>query len=309
MFARTLIPALVACLAFACGGLSRAHAEDRHTLGFGRLFTNDLLGDRYDRWRTGGYSLSIMRGPVWTGELPDTPFSLLEYRFASEIIAPANLTTPSHHDRRYAGILSAGVSTHFAIGATEVSAGLGVAAVGPGTGLGSLQHSIHHAFSYPDPGAALANQIGNRLIPTVRAEIGRGIALGPSVQVRPFAEARAGDETMIRVGGDVVIGARDPGAFFVRDDVTGYRITAISPDPQPGVTVMLGADVAHVFASQWLPDGGIPVLQDTRTRLRAGVGYRKGRMGLFYGLTWLGREFEGQHEGQVLGSVRVDFAF
>jgi Uncharacterized protein conserved in bacteria (DUF2219) len=309
MIARRVLPALIACLSVLCAAPSPAAAEGRRTLGFGHLFTNDLLGDRYDRWRTGGFSLSIMRGDEWTGKLPDRAFRLLEYRFGSEIIAPANLTAPSPHDRRYAGILSVGLSTHFALGASEVSAGLGLAAVGPGTGLGRLQHHIHKAFGYPDPGGALAGQIPDRLIPTAEAEIGRSFALSPAVQFRPFAEARAGDETMLRIGADLMIGALDNAAFFVRDDTTGYRVTAISPDPKPGAIVILGADIAHVFASEWLPDRGVPILENTRPRVRAGVSYREGGMGLFYGLTWLGREFQGQKEGQVLGSLRVDFAF
>jgi Uncharacterized protein conserved in bacteria (DUF2219) len=309
MIARTLLTALTASLLVVGSAPSPAAAEGRRTLGFGHLFTNDVLGDRYDRWRTGSFSLSIMRGPEWSGTLPARPFDLLEYRFGSEVIAPANLTTPSSHDRRYAGILSVGLSTHFAVGTSEVSAGLGLAAVGPGTGLGRFQHHIHKAFGYPDPAGALANQLPDRLIPTAEVEIGRSFALSPAVQFRPFAEARAGDETMLRIGGDLTIGALDRTAFFVRDDTTGYRVTAISPDPKPGAIVILGADIAHVFASEWLPDGGIPVLENTRPRVRAGVSYRDGGMGLFYGLTWLGREFQGQKEGQVLGSLRVDFTF
>ena len=31
--------------------------------------------------------------------------------------------------------------------------------------------------------------------------------------------------------------------------------------------------------------------------------------GLFYGLTYLGKEFEGQREGQVTGSLNVKFNF
>jgi hypothetical protein len=37
-------------------------AEGRQTLGVGRLLSNDYFGDGKDRWQTGSFSLSIVRG-------------------------------------------------------------------------------------------------------------------------------------------------------------------------------------------------------------------------------------------------------
>jgi hypothetical protein len=51
------------------------------------------------------------------------------------------------------------------------------------------------------------------------------------------------------------------------------------------------------------------VLSMHRERLRAGVGWRGERLDAFYGLTYLSPEFEGQDEGQVLGSAHVNFRF
>ena len=42
-----------------------AVAQERVTLGWGRLLTNDAIGDGKDRWRTGSYVLSRVRGPSW----------------------------------------------------------------------------------------------------------------------------------------------------------------------------------------------------------------------------------------------------
>jgi len=70
---------------------SPSFAQDRETLGYGRLFTNDFLGDTQDRWRTGSYSFSIVRGSDWGGDLASTPRPVLEYRLRSEIIAPGAL--------------------------------------------------------------------------------------------------------------------------------------------------------------------------------------------------------------------------
>ena len=60
--------------------MSFAAAQDRVTLGWGRLLTNDLLGDGRDRWRTGSYTLSRVRGPAWGGSLSSAEIeNLLTY--------------------------------------------------------------------------------------------------------------------------------------------------------------------------------------------------------------------------------------
>jgi hypothetical protein len=46
-----------------------------------------------------------------------------------------------------------------------------------------------------------------------------------------------------------------------------------------------------------------------RTRLRAGVHWQGRQMAAFYGVTWLGKEFRGQDEGQFVGSIRLDLNF
>ena len=69
-------------------------AEQRVTLGWGRLFTNDALGDGRDRWRTGSYTVSRIKGISWSGELPTTPGEIVEFRFRADTIAPASLTDP-----------------------------------------------------------------------------------------------------------------------------------------------------------------------------------------------------------------------
>jgi len=46
-----------------------------------------------------------------------------------------------------------------------------------------------------------------------------------------------------------------------------------------------------------------------RQRVRAGMVYEGDRFGLFYGATWLGREFEAQRESQIVGSVRLSLRF
>ena len=295
---------LVICLVMSC---LPAMAQDRTTLGWGRLFSNDALGDRNDRWQTGNYGISVLRGTEWQGSLPDRAGDILEFRAYGQIMAPENLTVSSPDDRRYAGALSLGVHTHFMLGRSEASVGGDLVVIGPQTRLGAFQSSIHDLLNIAEP-QVLDDQIGNRIAPTITAEVGRSFRFGQNVSVRPFVEARAGDEVLVRAGGDIVIGGAWDNSLMLRDKVTGQRYSGIDGRVL-GFSLTLGADVAHVFSSAYLPSGGTVDLSDSRTRVRAGMEWQGTRSGIFYGLTYLGPEFEGQDGGQMTGSLNVNFDF
>lgn len=293
-------------LLLACLAAMPAVAQDRVTLGFGRLFTNDALGDGEDRWHTGSYTLSLVRGPSWDGTLPDRPGVILEYRLRGEIVAASNLENPDPNDRRYAGTLAIGVHTYFDAAGFDMRAGVDLVGIGPMTGVGQFQEDVHDLFGLSDPD--LSNQIGNRLRPTASVEVARTIDTG-TVRLRPFVEAQAGAESLVRVGADMTIGGFGQGALMLRDGVSGQLYPGIKGDAGEGLSVVLGADVAHVFASVYLPEGGNAELTDTRTRVRGGINWRAGGTEVFYGVTWLSREFESQPEGQLVGSLRLSLRF
>lgn len=297
---------LVICAALVC---LPAFGQDRSTLGWGRLFSNDQFGDGEDRWHTGSYTISMLRGRGWDGALPDRAGAILEYRGFGQIIAPDNLTEVTTGDRRYAGALSIGVHTHFALGASEASVGGDLVVIGPQVRLGKFQTDLHDLFGFVPPNPAVIEaQIGDRFAPTVSAELARSFRIGENVTMRPFVAVRAGDETLVRAGGDVVIGGAWNNALMLRDTITGQRYSGIDGG-EAGLSVTLGADVAHVFSSAYLPDGGTVALSDSRTRVRAGMEWQGAQGSIFYGLTYLGPEFEGQDEGQVTGSLNVNFDF
>jgi hypothetical protein len=283
-------------------------AQDRVTLGYARLFSNDALGDGKDRWHSGAYSVSRFRGYRWDGTLPQAPGEILELRLRSEIIAPADLVTPSVGDRRYAGVLGLGLFTHFAIGQAEVALGAELVMTGPQTGVGSFQRAIHNMLGLSEP-QVLGNQIHNGLHPTVMVEVGRAFALGENLTFRPFVAAQAGVETLVRVGGDLVIGHFGRNALLVRDTVTGQRVEGIAGFDNQGFSLTLGGDVARVFDSAYLPAGGAAQLADTRSRLRLGVNWQGEKSEVFYGVTWLGREYVGQPDDQIVGSLRLNLRF
>jgi len=290
-----------------CGLAGPVVADERVTLGWGRMFTNDALGDTDDRWRTGSYSLSRVRGPSWSGELPGTFGEILEFRARAEIIAPENLTSAAPGDRRYAGVLTLGVHSHFQAAGLETSLGLDLAITGRQSGISSLQDALHDLLDMTRPRVA-SNQLGNGFHPTRVLETGHGFQVGRT-DIRPFAEAQAGLETFVRAGLDLSFGTYGRGALMIREHTTGQRYRAVAGDVEPGLTFTLGGDVARVFDSELLPEGGAAVLSDTRQRLRAGIAWQGDRSSVLFGLTWLGKEFEGQREGQTVGSINLQLNF
>tara|TARA_R110002110_G_scaffold214702_9_gene428428 strand:- start:34689 stop:35600 length:912 start_codon:yes stop_codon:yes gene_type:complete len=299
---------LLAAFAVLLSLPSLAIAQERMTLGFGRMFSNDGIGDTNDRWRTGSYAVSMVRGPQWQGVLPASFGEVIEYRGRMEIIAPSNLTNPSPADRRYVGTLSFGAHTYFRALSGEARVGLDLVATGSQTGVGKLQSALHGLFGIAKPGN-LDNQIGNAVYPTVSVEFGKTYFFGASGQVRPFAEAQAGVESYVRVGGDITFGNFGKGSLMLRDQVTGQRYYGVLGTPERGTSMTVGGDFAKVFDSAYLPKGGAVVMSDTRSRLRAGLRWRGEKSEVFYGVTRLGREFESQPSGQVVGSLRFKLRF
>ncbi|WP_299726431.1 lipid A-modifier LpxR family protein [uncultured Tateyamaria sp.] len=303
---RLIAAALVACVCFS----SLAEAQDRTRLGYGRLITNDFIGDGEDRWRTGSIQSSRIWGPAWTGTAPAGFGQLLELRLGAEILAPDDIRNVSASDRAYAGALSIGLHSHVQRGQVEIAVGGDLVFVGPQTGLDDFQDAFHDLLNVVRPSEAVrAAQIGNAITPTAVVEIGRNFTLSDSTVLRPFVEGRLGNETLGRVGFDLTFGQLGRGELLVRDAVTGHRYRAVEAE-WSGYSFVLGADVAAVSDSEFLPEGGSVTLRDTRERLRAGLTWRS-ETGItaFYGLTYLGEEFEGQTEGQLVGSIRLRVPF
>ncbi|WP_323780821.1 lipid A-modifier LpxR family protein [Thalassovita sp.] len=288
---------------------SQAFAEERVRLGYGRLITNDFIGDTQDRWHSGSVASSRIYGYSWDGALPEKFGELLEFRINGEIIAPDNLVSPAAGDRPYAGSLSFGLHTHYQRRETDISMGMDMVLTGPMTGLDDFQGALHDALGVDSASAAtLSGQIGNGVHPTFVMELGRDYALGQGATLRPFLETRVGVETLLRAGADVTIGQIGRGELLVRDPVSGQRYRTMQ-NSDAGYTFVLGGDIAKVTDSIYLPTSRGFTLTDSRQRLRAGVHWQGENSSGFYGLTWLGEEFLGQGEGQLIGSVRLNLNF
>ena len=293
------------CLALIIATPSAA----RDFVGVGRLTTNDSLATWLDdRWRTGSGVLSFVTARNGQAEL-DRFGDVVEFRLRAEVISPENIVRPRAGDRPYAAALSFGVHTHFAAGATEVSLGADLVLTGPQTGLQNVQGAIHDVLGIPGASdATLTTQIPNGVHAAGTVEIARRFDVSPTVQARPFLELQAGVETLSRVGVDFHIGQLARGETMLRDAITGHRYR-IGRDFTPGWSGVLGADLAYVADSIFLPSSSGVTLTNTRARARAGMHWQSNHISLFYGLTWLSPEFEAQRSGQTVGSMRLDFKF
>ena len=291
-------------LALSCLLAAPLHAQDRQTIGWGRFFSNDYLGDRQDRWHTSTYVISRVRGPAWLGDLPEQAGQNLEFRFRADTITPADMVTPLAVDRRYVGILSFGMHTHFKSGAEQVSLGSDLVFVGPHTGISHFQDFIHDSLGLPQA-TVFDDQLPDAVYPQVTGELGRNLVMGQNLSLRPFVETQVGAETLLRGGADVVLGKLGRDDLMLRDQTTGQRYSAIQGPDGRGFSLTLGGDVARVINSVYLPSGGAATLTPTRTRLRAGLNWQGKQSFVFFGTTYLSPEFDQQPTGQTLGSLSL----
>ncbi|MBO6855081.1 MAG: DUF2219 family protein [Marivivens sp.] len=309
--------AVIGALVFGTGASAEGiwsafGALDGHsTLGYGRIFSNDFFGDGVDRWRTGSYSFSMVRGKGWTGEAPDRPFELMEYRLRSEIIAPSKPNGAGSDDRPYVGALSAGVLTHFQpVDGINMRAGADLIALGPQTGMSRLQAGWHELFSLPTLSQGVIDgQLANAFHLAGSIELSHDYKVNDRLTVRPFAEGHVGSEQIARVGTDLIIGDVGQTDMFLRDVVTGQMARAIEGDAG-GFGYIVGADAAYVGDSIYFPESSGVETEDMRFRARAGLHWQIAPdMSFFYGLTYLSKELKNQPEGQFLGSLKLNFNF
>ncbi len=152
------------------------------------------------------------------------------------------------------------------------------------------------------------DQIDDSVFPTALVEMGRRFAL-PQGEVRPFVEAQAGVETFVRIGADLSFGGYTREALMLRDGPSGQRYRGVAGSRTDGFSLTVGGDIARVYDSAYFVDGDAAQATDTRSRLRAGVHWQGERSEVFYGLTWLGKEFVTQPDTQVVGSVNLRLKF
>lgn len=280
LFALALGATFVGALGVGLTVAGMAGAEGRTRIGYGLVFTNDLIGDGDDRWRSGSVASSRIYARGWDGQAPTRFGELLELRFNGEIIAPDDLSTPAAVDRPFAGALSLGLHTHMQRAGMDYALGADLVVTGPQTGLDDFQDWLHDIVGGDEiSGAARRAQVDDGFYPTAVLEAGHSFDLGPA-RLRPFAEARGGVETLVRAGADLSFGRLTRGELLVRESVTGQRYRAVRED-MPGTAFILGVDIAWVEDSEFLPGRANVTPEDTRARARRPpLGGAQRRLGL-----------------------------
>lgn len=267
------------------------------------MFANDIFGDARDRWRTMSaiYGVEIARKTA--PQAQSYTFSL-----RGEMISPDNVSgTGLVPDRRYAGVLEA-LGTHNWFHQTfEVQAGVGLALIGPATGMGQLQDAYHDLVGFPSV-EVLDDQVPNALYPVAGVSLARRWAVGrKAALVR--VEAKTGVETFLRAGFELTFGPEVLNRARMRDPVTGFALTTRLRDPKVrGLSLMVGGDVSYIAQSHLFPAGGVSAHRQ-RTRLRIGLTDQHQGYSSFIGFSWHSPEFKEQSEGQVLGSFAIKYRF
>lgn len=291
-----LIVALILCA-------TPAAAE---VLGLSFAGSNDSLGDQHDRWQSNSAQLSVTTGPAWTGQAPAGFGTILEWKLRSDILTPSNLTAPLAQDRRHAGFFALGVNSYASRGDTDLRIGGDLFVIGPQTGLLQFQRNLHKILGFPIP--TLDDfQIEDTVRAQISGEATHTFLLGDTA-VSPFVEVQIGPEDSIRAGIDLTFGGLGGDDLMTRLPVTGHRIPLVRQGTY-GFSFVLGGDVAYVKDSLFLPESLGYELTPVRTRIRAGVHYEREAFDLFYGMAWLGREFEAQPEGQLVGALHLGLRF
>ena len=288
---------------------SNASAEGYSLVGRTSLFTNDYLGDGEDRWRTGSYS----RSTFFAGSSVEngTSSPIFELRLRGEVIAPTEVNlVPQPGERPFVGVVAIGGFRHVSRGDYDVAWGGEVVFVGPQTGVSSFVTEAHDALGFKQPRAA-TGQLGNKVFPTVYLHTSRLAGASSTIpfDVRPFFEVQAGVETFARIGFDMFFANGVSGPATTRDVVSGQIMSVVAKDPVTGFTPSIGFDVARIWDSQFLPSSSGLTVKPWRLRARGGLRSQTQTTEIFYGLSWLSPEYEGQPSGQVLGSLSLDFQF
>ena len=291
---------LLPCLSFA----SSLHAEE---LGWAWGLSNDSIGDWHDRWQSSSVEIARLQGTAWQGRAPTRFGYLLELRFRSDILTRErwNIVVPS--DRRHAGVLSFGIHSYAERNEFEMRAGVDLTVIGHQTGLYAFQTQLHELLGFTIPNLAGVFEIEDQISIDLSGEVAMRFDFG-DIDFIPFIEARLGTEDMLRVGVDFELGLGFADDLSLRTVATGQRIPYGLGAGGTGLTLTVGADTAIVNESVYLPSD-LGYVLTPRHRIRGGLRYTKNNLSVFYGLSWLGEEFEAQSSGQFVGTIHVSTRF
>jgi len=143
---------------------------------------------------------------------------------------------------------------------------------------------------------------------------GSGAGARRDLEFAPFVQTSLGmRENSLRAGGDFFVGSALEGRTWGSDLSTGAVMAGASM-PRQGFnwTVFFGGDVGYIASDAFLDGGfagGGPSVprRDIVGRARAGLLLEYNNLGVGFSLNWLGPEFRGQSDGQVVGAIQLKY--
>jgi len=295
------------------------------------VFWNDRFGDGKDRWKTGGITQSyIFPEHIFsTGNWLEGRASALELNVRALLITPddTSFAGVDSGDRPYAQYAGAGIYlrsitrpralTPVVAMQAEDRIGVEVGWQGDPLPLFNVQSSLHSMAGTNGDAGNLSNIIGGELLVNLEARRTWRFHIdgpGRDLEFAPFVQTSLGmRENSLRAGGDFFIGSVLDGRTWGSDLSTGAVLAGASV-PRRGYnwTVFFGGDLGYIASDAFL-DGGFaadgPSVQrrDIVGRARVGLLLEYDNLGLGFSLNWLGQEFRGQSDGQVVGAIQLKY--
>ena len=313
---------------FAAGWDWLATTNEIQTEG---VFWNDRYGDGKDRWKTGGITQAYVfpehifsRGNWFKGRA-----SALELNVRALVITPDDTSFKGVNgdDRPYAQYAAAGIYLRSItrpkaltpVVAMQAEDRIGVEAGWQGDPLPlfDVQNSLHSVAGTNGNAGNLSNTIDGELMVNLEARRTWRFHIdgtGRDLEFAPFVQTSLGmRENSLRAGGDFFIGSALAGRTWGADLATGAVMAGASM-PRQGFnwTVFFGGDVGYIASDAFL-DGGFaadgPSVQrrDIVGRARAGLLLEYDNLGVGFSLNWLGKEFRGQSNGQMVGAIQLKY--
>ncbi len=180
-----------------------------------------------------------------------------------------------------------------------------------------MQNSLHGVTGTNGNAGNLSNTIDGELLVNLEARRTWRLHIdgtGRDLEFAPFVQTSLGmRENSLRAGGDFFAGSALEGRTWGSDLSTGAVMAGASM-PRRGFnwTVFFGGDVGYIASDAFL-DGGFAAdgpsvpRRDIVGRARAGLLLEYDNFGIGFSLNWLGQEFRGQSDGQVIGAIQLKY--
>lgn len=297
------------------------------------VFWNDRFGDGKDRWKTGGLTQAYV--------FPEHIFSNdnwfigrasgLELNVRGLVITPDDtaFTGVDGGDRPYAQYAAAGIFLRSIARpealtpalAVQIEDRIGLEAGWQGDPLPlfDVQNALHGMAGTEGNAGNRSNTIDGEMLANLEARRtwrlhAEGVVR--DIEFAPFVQTSLGmRENSLRAGGDVFTGSALEGRTWGSDLATGAVMAGASM-PRQGFnwTLFAGGDLGYIASDAFL-DGGFAVggpsveRRDIVGRARAGVLLDYDKVAIGFSLNWLGKEFRGQSDGQMIGAIQFKYHF